>query len=117
MLLPQLRGATVLAIGESPVTGMKTTGIPPHLAVLRKHWKFAHIVLSKKHDIKPQHRMRHSRVREVMGLIQKVAEESPVFPAGVTKIYHLDLQTADKAFCTILETMLAKLYRDTIIAL
>ncbi|ETK70681.1 hypothetical protein L915_21991 [Phytophthora nicotianae] len=61
--------------------------------------------------------MRHSRVREVMGLIQKVAEESPVFPAGVTKIYHLDLQTADKAFCTILETMLAKLYRDTIIAL
>ncbi|KAF1782651.1 hypothetical protein GQ600_2813 [Phytophthora cactorum] len=35
-LLQHLRGATVLAIDESPVSGMKATGIPPHLAVVKK---------------------------------------------------------------------------------
>ncbi|KAF1783395.1 hypothetical protein GQ600_1833 [Phytophthora cactorum] len=32
----QLRGGTVLEIGESPVSGMKATGIPPHIAVAKK---------------------------------------------------------------------------------
>ncbi|KAG6950751.1 hypothetical protein JG688_00014020, partial [Phytophthora aleatoria] len=35
-LLQQLRGGTVLEIGESPVSGMKATGIPPHHAVAKK---------------------------------------------------------------------------------
>jgi hypothetical protein len=31
--LDQLRGATILSVGMSPNTGLKATGIPPHLAI------------------------------------------------------------------------------------
>ncbi|KAH9150391.1 hypothetical protein LEN26_004087 [Aphanomyces euteiches] len=35
-LLHCLRGQTILAIGASPISGLKATGIPPHLAIAAK---------------------------------------------------------------------------------
>lgn len=36
LFLPQLRGATVLAIGASPVCDLSATGNPQHLAIARQ---------------------------------------------------------------------------------
>ncbi|KAG6946373.1 hypothetical protein JG688_00016076 [Phytophthora aleatoria] len=192
-LLQQLRGATVLAIGESLVSGMKATGLPPYLAVAKKLsqlqeqlaairsemeilktnmansipnevaskpfvvngvvpvslrdidmridtlraelssefrqtvssvqniidrgpsgsameeipvwrswiWSDGEIIHSVPIDWefpldRPQHHMRHSRVKIVMEFMQKFAEEPGVLPTGVTKITELDLPTVDK---------------------
>ncbi|KAF1785902.1 hypothetical protein GQ600_9338 [Phytophthora cactorum] len=125
------RSATLLAIGESPVSGMKATRIPPHLAVAKKVSELQEQLAAIGSEMEilkttmtnsipnevaskvPQHHMRHSRVRIVMEFMQKFAEEPGVLPTGFTKISVLDLPTADKTFSTLFDTMLTKLYRET----
>jgi hypothetical protein len=67
-------------------------------------------LLSKQHDIRLEHRMRHSRVSIVMGYMVHLVEDAGVLPAGETRISTLQVPAADNVFDTIFTTMLSQLY-------
>ncbi|KAE8893983.1 hypothetical protein PF003_g21836 [Phytophthora fragariae] len=90
--------ASVKAIWNLWFFGDKDAGIRPYR------------LLSKQHDIKPEHRMRHSRVSVVMSYMEQLVQEAGALPASVTKISALQVPTGDKVFDTAFTTMLSQLY-------
>ncbi|KAG6961152.1 hypothetical protein JG688_00009254 [Phytophthora aleatoria] len=73
--------------------GNKDTGIWPHK-------------LLSKHDIQPNHQMRHSRVQKAMQHIVDIVHGAGVLPEGVTNISSMQLAAGDKVFDAVFKTML-----------
>ncbi|OWY99979.1 hypothetical protein PHMEG_00028928 [Phytophthora megakarya] len=78
--------------------GDKDTGIRPYR------------LLRKQHDIMPQHRMRHSRVRIVMEYMESLADKAELFPVGSKGVSMMQIPVADKVFDVVLTAMLSQLY-------
>ncbi|KAG6945742.1 hypothetical protein JG688_00016407, partial [Phytophthora aleatoria] len=69
-----------------------------------------HKLLTKQHDIQPNHQMRHSRVRKVMQHIIDFVHGAGVLPEGVANISSIQLAAADKDFDAVFKMMLPQLY-------
>ncbi|KUF82947.1 hypothetical protein AM587_10002300 [Phytophthora nicotianae] len=78
--------------------GNKDSGIRPYK------------LLSKQHDIKRSHQMRHSRARKVMEYIVQLTKPPGALPGEVTDISSLQLAAADKVFGVVFHTLLSQLY-------
>ncbi|ETP10191.1 hypothetical protein F441_14113, partial [Phytophthora nicotianae CJ01A1] len=78
--------------------GNKDSGIRPYK------------LLSKQHDIKRSHQMRHSRTRKVMEYIVQLTKPPGALPGEVTDISSLQLAAADKVFGVVFHTLLSQLY-------
>ncbi|KAF1782451.1 hypothetical protein GQ600_15013 [Phytophthora cactorum] len=74
--------------------GNKDTGIRPYK------------LLSKQHDIQPNHQMRHSRVQKATQHIVDIVHGAGVLPEGVTNISSMQLAAGDKVFDAVFKTML-----------
>ncbi|KAF1773672.1 hypothetical protein GQ600_18846 [Phytophthora cactorum] len=66
--------------------------------------------LSKQHDIKSEHQMRHSRVRVVMQYFEQLAKEYGALSDGVSGVSALQLSADENVFDIVFAKMLSQLY-------